>query len=210
MRNTKIKVCGMRDDTNIKELVALHPDYIGFIFFEKSKRDVQGQLNQDLLMSIPKSIKKTGVFVNASTEFILQQVDTFDLDAVQLHGSESPEQAELIKSKGLEVFKVFSVGASFNFSLLEPYKGKVDYFLFDTQGKEAGGNGFTFDWSILDDYDNEVPFLLSGGLNEKNISEVKKLNHLNIHGVDVNSKFEIKPGLKNIDLLKKSVFRAFK
>ena len=210
MNAIKIKVCGMRDDANIKELMALQPDYMGFNFFEKSKRDVQGQLNKDLLLSFPQSIKKTGVFVNASTEFILEQVDTFGLDAVQLHGQETPEQAQEIKSKGLEIFKAFSVGETFDFSQLDSYKGKVDYFLFDTKGKEAGGNGFTFDWSILNDYDNEVPFLLSGGLDAENIEEVKKLNHLNIYAVDVNSKFEIEPAFKNIELLKNSVFNTLK
>ncbi len=210
MRNTKIKVCGMRDDVNIKELMTLQPDYMGFIFFEKSKRDVQGKLNKDLLLSFPKSIKKTGVFVNASTNFILAQVEQYGLNAVQLHGDESPQQAKEINTKGLEVFKVFSVGESFNFSKLEPYKGKVDYFLFDTKGKEAGGNGYAFDWSILDKYDNQVPFLLSGGLDQNNIPEVKELKHLNIYGVDVNSKFEIEPALKDIALLKNSVFKAFK
>ena len=100
----KIKVCGMREEANIKELMALKPDYMGFIFFEKSKRDVQGKLNKELLLNFPSSIKKTGVFVNASTEFILNKVEEFGLDAVQLHGHETPEQAAEIHSKGLEVF----------------------------------------------------------------------------------------------------------
>ncbi len=210
MNTLKIKVCGMKDDNNIKELMELQPDYMGFIFYEKSKRDVQGVLNQELLLSFPKSIKKTGVFVNASTAFILEKVETYQLDAVQLHGQESPEQAKEIKDKGLEVFKAFSVGETFDFAQLESYKGAVDYFLFDTKGKEVGGNGFTFDWTILNDYDNEVPFLLSGGLDGNNIEDVKKLSHLNIYAVDVNSKFEIEPALKDIDMLKSTVFKAFK
>ncbi len=209
MRNTKIKVCGMRDDANIKELIALHPDYVGFIFFEKSKRDVQGKLNQDLLLNFPKSIKKTGVFVDASTEFILQQVETYELDAIQLHGSESPEQAAALKSKGLEVFKAFSIGEAFDFSEIKPYQSNVDYFLFDTKGAEAGGNGYAFDWTILDQYDNKTPFFLSGGLDQNNVTEVKKLKHLNLYGIDVNSKFEIEPAMKDIELLKNSVFDAF-
>lgn len=210
MNTLKIKVCGMRDNNNIKELMELQPDYMGFIFYEKSKRDVQGVLNQDLLLSFPKSIKKTGVFVNASTAFILDKVETYHLDAVQLHGQESPEQAKEIKDNGLEVFKAFSVGKTFDFGQLESYKGTVDYFLFDTKGKEAGGNGFTFDWTILNDYDNEVPLLLSGGLDGNNIEDVKKLSHLNIYAVDVNSKFETEPALKDIDMLKSTVFKAFK
>lgn len=148
--------------------------------------------------------------MNASTAFILEKVETYQLDAVQLHGQESPEQAKEIKDKGLEVFKAFSVGETFAFAQLESYKGAVDYFLFDTKGKEAGGNGFTFDWTILNDYDNEVPFLLSGGLDGNNIEDVKKLSHLNIYAVDVNSKFETEPALKDIDMLKSTVFKAFK
>jgi phosphoribosylanthranilate isomerase len=210
MRNIAIKVCGMRESQNIRDLAKLNPDYIGFIFFGKSKRDVTNNLQEADLEHLPKSIKKVGVFVNATFEEILQQVVSYKLDAVQLHGNESTELCLKIRNRGADVIKAFSVDSSFDFSVTIPYKTCCDYFLFDTKGEDAGGNGFTFDWSILDKYDNEIPFLLSGGLDDTNIAEVNKLTHLNIHAVDVNSKFELKPALKNISLLKESVFKVIK
>lgn len=210
MNEIKIKVCGMRESQNIRDLATLLPDYMGFIFFEKSKRDVSQHLNNKDLKNLPPSIKKVGVFVNETAEEIQKQIASYHLDLVQLHGKETPELCLEIKNSGTPVIKAFSVDDSFDFACTTPYKKACDYFLFDTKGKEAGGNGFTFDWSILDNYDNEVPFLLSGGLDESNIDEVKKLTHLNIHAVDVNSKFELKPALKNIDSLKNSVFKVFR
>ena len=210
MKEIKIKVCGMRESQNISDLAKLNPDYMGFIFFEKSKRDVSKKLKRNDLDKIPTTIKKVGVFVNATNEDIYKTIKSFNLDLVQLHGAETPEMCLEIKNSGIKVIKAFSVDSAFDFTTTSPYKTTCDYFLFDTKGKEAGGNGFTFDWSILDKYDNDIPFLLSGGLDETNISEVNKLTHLNIHAVDVNSKFEIKPALKNIELLNSSVFKVFR
>ena len=208
MRKIKIKVCGMRESQNISDLAQLHPDYMGFIFFNQSKRDVSTSLKKTDLENIPKSIKKVGVFVNATEEEIKTQKTTYNLDLIQLHGTESPELCLRLKNLEIPIIKAFSVDTEFDFATTEPYKTSCDYFLFDTKGKDAGGNGFAFDWSILDKYDNEIPFLLSGGLDEKNIIEVNKLSHLNIHAVDVNSKFEIEPALKNIKLIKDSVFKV--
>lgn len=206
----KIKVCGMRDSENIRALAQLQPDYMGFIFFEKSKRDVYQQLDKVVLAELPTSITKVGVFVNASLEEIQTQISAYALDMVQLHGKEAPELCKQVQEAGTPVAKAFSVDDNFDFSITVPYKGNCDFFLFDTKGKEAGGNGFTFNWSVLDQHDNEVPFFLSGGLDKDNIKEVLKLEHLNIHAVDVNSKFEIEPALKDIELLKNSVFKALK
>ena len=198
----------MRESQNISDLAELKPNYMGFIFFGKSKRDVTDNLNKIDLEKLPASIKKVGVFVNATVETIQQKIITYQLDLVQLHGSETPELCLEIKNYGTPVIKAFSVDSSFDFNVTTPYKTSCDYFLFDTKGKQAGGNGFTFDWSILDNYDNEIPFLLSGGLDETNIAAVNQLTHLNIHAVDVNSKFELEPALKNIELLKNSVFKV--
>lgn len=195
---------------NISELAELRPDYMGFIFYSKSKRNVIGKLDQADLDNLPPSVKKVGVFVNATFEEIKEQIKKYTLDLVQLHGKETPELCAKIQQLGIKVIKAFSVDETFNFGVTLPYKTVCDYFLFDTKGKEAGGNGFTFDWSILANYDNEIPFFLSGGLDETNTAEVKKLTHLNIHAVDVNSKFEIQPALKDIELLKKSVFKALR
>ena len=210
MKDIKIKVCGMRDSQNIYDLASLNPDYIGFIFFEKSKRDASNSLLTEDLARLDNTIKKVGVFVNATREQIQNQISKYKLDLVQLHGSESPELCNDIKDLDVKVIKAFSVDSEFDFKSTFPYKKTCDYFLFDTKGKEAGGNGVVFDWSILNKYDNEIPFFLSGGLDEKNINEINKLNHLNIHAVDVNSKFEIEPALKDIELLKNSVFKTIR
>ena len=197
----KLKVCGMRDSQNIKELLKLRPDYMGFIFYDKSKRNAI-DLDVDLLRSFPSITQKVGVFVNAPLDEVKSKVDEFQLDFVQLHGDESVEYVGELFAVGIKVIKVFSVGESFDFKVLKPYKGLVEYFLFDTKGKERGGNGVVFDWRILKDYDQSVPFFLSGGVDNENVSELASLGEMKIHAIDVNSKYEIEPGLKDIELLK--------
>lgn len=198
----KIKVCGMKHLDNIHAVDGLGVDYLGFIFYSKSKRDASNVIPHDL-----KNIraKKVGVFVNESLRFISDKISSYGLEAVQLHGDESPELCLELKNLGVEVFKVFSVGESFNFKTLEPYKKVVSYFLFDTKGKERGGNGFTFDWSLLKNYDNEVPLILSGGLSPENMDDAKNINGLNLYALDLNSGFEKEPGLKDVELLRKSL-----
>uniref|UniRef100_UPI0040479A06 phosphoribosylanthranilate isomerase n=2 Tax=Roseivirga sp. TaxID=1964215 RepID=UPI0040479A06 len=198
----KLKVCGMRESTNISELLKLSPDFMGFIFFAKSKRDVADSLDADLLASFPYSIQKVGVFVNAELDFVKGKVEQFGLNLVQLHGDESPEYCFDLKSKGIKVMKVFSVGETFDFNQLKAYKPYVDFFLFDTKGKERGGNGVQFDWSILKGYDQEIPFFLSGGIDLENLEQLSDLKGMNLHAIDVNSKFEIEPGLKDLIKLK--------
>lgn len=189
----------MKQPGNIREVSAFAPDYLGFIFFEKSPRNFDA-----VIPEVSPEIKKTGVFVDASLEFILQKVRNHKLQAVQLHGNESPELCAALKEEGIEVIKVFSVKDSFDFSILKPYEGKVDFFLFDTKGKAKGGNGIIFDWEILKKYPSETPFFLSGGLG---LEEVAKLPDFDFpetfYGIDVNSRFEVGPGLKNIEDIKK-------
>lgn len=197
-----MKVCGMRDSGNIRQLLKLQPDYMGFIFYEKSKRFAP-ELDAELLNDFPSETKKVGVFVNASLEEVKGKVDRYGLDLVQLHGDESVEYVGDLFAAGIRVIKVFSVGDSFDFEQLKPYKGLVDFFLFDTKGKERGGNGVTFDWELLKAYDQSVPFFLSGGIDNENISALESLKGMNIHAIDVNSKYEIAPGLKDIEELKK-------
>lgn len=191
----------MRDPDNIQDLVALGPDFIGFIFFEKSKRYVSHPETLNVA-SIPSHVKKVGVFVNASFELISELVEKYHLDFVQLHGTESPELCQRLKDTGVGVIKVFSVGDTFDFDQLNPYKPYSDYFLFDTKGKEYGGNGVTFDWNTLSAYDNEIPFFISGGLSLDNIDQISGLKGMNLAAVDLNSCFETEPGLKNIDMLR--------
>lgn len=196
----KLKVCGMRDSQNIRELLKLQPDYMGFIFFEKSPRNVGNDLDAQLLLSFPKTTQKVGVFVNEPLDSLRATVRKYKLDYVQLHGDESVEYVGELYADGIKVIKVFSVGnEAFDFSLLKPYKSFVDFFLFDTKGKERGGNGVTFDWKVLEAYDQSVPFLLSGGIDLENIAKLDELKGMNLHAIDVNSKFELEPGLKDIE-----------
>mgnify|MGYP005750169659 CR=1 FL=1 len=199
---TKIKVCGMRDPENIRQVAALSPDYMGFIFYENSKRYAEGYIKPELLAELPKSIKKTGVFVNASTESIKTTVAKYKLDAVQLHGSESPKQCADVREIGVEVIKVFSVDDRFVFQNTLLYENVADFFLFDTKGQEYGGNGFPFDWELLKGNLSLKPYFLSGGINPENIKQLEKVRP-NPYAIDVNSGFELEPGLKDVEELKR-------
>ncbi|MFN6944743.1 MAG: phosphoribosylanthranilate isomerase [Cytophagaceae bacterium] len=193
----KIKVCGMKDPDNIAQVAGNKPDYMGFIFYEESKRDV-GNLSPDEVI-IQQGTEKVGVFVNQSLVFILKKAQRFGFDYIQLHGDESPAFCRLVKNAGKKVIKAFSVDANFDFSVLEAYKPMCDYFLFDAKGQGYGGNGVTFDWNVLQKYDNEKPIFLSGGINSSHADDLMKLNWLNIHAIDINSKFELTPGLKDVE-----------
>lgn len=197
----KLKVCGMKYPNNMLEVGALLPDYMGFIFWEKSARYFDG-----LIPDLPKSIKKTGVFFNETVEKIIEKVQKHDLQAVQLHGHESVEFCLNLKTQlaaGIEIIKVFSVADDFDFSVLEPFEEVCDYFLFDTKGKLPGGNGTTFDWKVLEKYPSTKPFFLSGGIGLDEMDAVNEIikTHLPVYAIDVNSKFEIEPGLKNLEAL---------
>ena len=201
----KLKICGMKYPENILEVGALLPDYMGFIFWDNSARYFNGAIPE-----LIKTVKKVGVFVNQSQEEILEKVRTYNLQAVQLHGNESVDFLSELKKQlpnKTEIIKVFSADENFDFEVIKPFEAVTDYFLFDTKGKLPGGNGTTFDWTILKKYNSDKPFFLSGGIgiNElKAIEEISKTN-LPIYAVDINSKFEIEPGLKN-----KNLFSNFK
>ena len=197
----RIKVCGMRETENIRQVLALQPDYMGFIFYEKSSRFVGDELDEDLLKSFPFTTRKVGVFVNAPAAYILDMYKKYELDYVQLHGEELPDFCKNLKHKGVNIIKAFSVDKDFNFGKLQNYKPYCDFFLFDTKGDQKGGNGTTFDWNILNKYDNEKPFFLAGGIDSENAHQAIEIKGLKIYSLDVNSKFEIKPGLKNIEKL---------
>ena len=192
----------MKHPENFTEVDSLGVDYLGFIFYPKSKRDAS---SIDPNSTQKLKAKKVGVFVNEDLPTISEKVDQFGLSAIQLHGDESVEFCKSVKAMNLEVFKVFSVGEDFDFEQLEPYKKHVDYFLFDTKGKERGGNGYTFDWSILESYDNEIPLILSGGINPENIESAKNIQGLNLYALDLNSGIEIEAGLKDIEQLQSAL-----
>jgi phosphoribosylanthranilate isomerase len=197
--NLKLKICGMRDPANIAEVAALQPDYMGFIFYDKSPRYVGEDFDTS---TIPVSIKRVGVFVNEKTEVILNKVNQHNLDFVQLHGNESFEQCQGLKIKGIKIIKAFSVDSDFDFKSTNPYADYVSYFLFDTKGKYFGGNATAFDWMLLQQYDQQTPFFLSGGISPENVSGLKEIRNLNIHALDVNSGVEIAPGLKDVNKIK--------
>ncbi|MBC5991798.1 phosphoribosylanthranilate isomerase [Pontibacter cellulosilyticus] len=197
----KIKVCGMRNPENIRHVAELMPDYMGFIFYKGSKRYAENSITPQLLAELPKSIKKTGVFVNASTESIKAIIKKYKLDAVQLHGRETPRQCAEMKELGVEVIKVFSVDDRFVFENTLLYESCADYFLFDTRGQEYGGNGFPFDWELLKGYLSPKPYFLSGGINSENSKQLDKVRP-QPYAIDVNSGFEMEPGLKKVDELR--------
>jgi len=198
----------MRDPANIKQLVALKPDYIGLIFYAPSKRFIEN-LDSETLSLIPPQIKKAGVFVDGAMDEIQQKIKAYDLNAVQLHGNESPEVCKLLKDNGIEVIKAFGVDEDFDFGVLKAYEDSVDFFLFDTKTKLHGGSGLTFNWDLLKEYTLNVPYFLSGGLDADNIFEALKINDKRFYAIDLNSRFEISPGLKDIAKLK-SVFNQIK
>ncbi len=197
----KIKVCGMNQNT--VEVSDLKPDYVGFIFWKPSKRSFSG-----MPLVLPHSIKKVGVFVDESIEGIIEKVKKFQLLAVQLHGNENPGFCNSLKQqlKGVEIIKVFSIKDEFNFQELEAFELVCDYYLFDTKGRLPGGNGYKFNWKVLKDYPSSKPFFLSGGIGLEDVDSIKEFmqrpESRYCHAIDVNSKFELEPGLKDIDKLK--------
>ncbi len=208
----KLKICGMKH--NIEEVAALQPDYLGFIFWKPSQRFFDG--------SIPKlhrTTGKVGVFVDANIDEILNRTNTYGLNAIQLHGNESPEFCTKLKEQiedqniKIDILKVFSIKDSFDFSQLSPYEKSSDFFLFDTKGKLPGGNGYQFNWKVLKGYPSKKPYFLSGGIGLEELDNVleflQKEESKYCHAIDVNSKFEISPGLKDIDKLKKFKNRLF-
>ncbi len=195
----------MRDKENIESLIALKPDFMGFIFYDKSKRFVTDFPK----VKIPSIIKKVGVFVNETIEEVISIAEKYQLDCIQLHGDELPEYCEKLsqskfdlESHQIDIFKAFSIDENFDFNTTKQYENCCNYFLFDTKGNDYGGNGIKFNWEILQKYKGNIPFLLSGGISAKDVNEIKKINHPQFMGVDVNSGFEIKPALKDIEKLK--------
>jgi len=196
VRSFKIKVCGMKDAQNIREVASLSPDYLGFIFYPPSAR-YAAEVDPQLLRDLPAGIKKTGVFVNAGAEQIKQQVGKMGLDAVQLHGSESPAFCREILTLNVEVIKAFGVDEHFDFNILNEYTDSVDYFLFDTRTPAHGGSGKLFDWTLLQQNKTTKPFFLSGGIDIEQLDEIRQIDDSRLYAIDVNSRFEIFPGMKD-------------
>jgi phosphoribosylanthranilate isomerase len=198
----KIKVCGLMDGENIKAVTALRPDYMGFIFYGPSPRFVS-DLPAEVLDNIPPYIEKAAVFVNEKAETINALIHKYNFDIIQLHGSESVEFCASFKNK-VTVFKAFGISGDFDFEQLKDYADSVDFFLFDAKTEIYGGSGNTFDWTVLDKYKLNVPFFLSGGISPDNLEDVKNIDHPQFYGIDLNSKFETAPGIKNIEQLEQA------
>ena len=222
MKSLKIKVCGMRDAENIVQLIELPIDYIGFIFYEKSPRYVA--LMPQLINSDKfKKINKVGVFVNADIDFVLDKITKFGLNTIQLHGKETPQYLmdlrikikELISNKlfpivnnlelKINIWKAFSIDEQFDFNNTKPYEGIADVFLFDTKTPQHGGSGQKFNWDLLQNYHGKTPFFLSGGISASDTEGVNFITHPKFSGLDLNSKFEISPAFKDVELLKKFI-----
>ena len=186
-----IKVCGMREEQNISDLEKLDIDWMGMIFWSGSKRYVSRPPSR-----LPQRVKKVGVFVDANLDDIRQHVSDYQLDIIQLHGHETPAFLEVLKP--LTLIKAFNIADTSDLQNTKVYEGIADYFLFDTKGKIVGGNGEKFDWTVLTAYEGATPFLLSGGIGPDDVQKVKQFHHHKCIGIDLNSRFESAPGLKDI------------
>lgn len=200
-----VKVCGMRQADNIAQLSMLKPDYVGFIFYKESLRYAGEIVTPELLSSHLKEVKKVGVFVNADEKEVLKTSQYFGLDVAQLHGNESPKMCAALKANGLEVWKVFHPKNEDVLLQTEKYEGVCDFFLFDTPSVQYGGSGEKFDWSFLPKYKGNTSFFLSGGIGPDDLQEVLKIAHPKLVGLDLNSRFEILPAIKDIPLLAKFI-----
>lgn len=191
----KLKICGMKNSDNIQEIASLLPDYLGFIFWEKSTRFFNGEIPK-----IPKSILKVGVFVDANYDEIKSKIEKYKLDLVQLHGNETPEFCKKLMTLNIKIIKAFSIYNESDFEILSQYNAVCDYFLFDTKGKLPGGNGINFDWELLKKYELEKPYFLSGGIGLEQVTKIIEFQKNKIAqyciAIDVNSKFESEPGIK--------------
>jgi len=201
-----IKICGMRDASNIQQILTLPIDYIGFIFYPKSPRYVSSP-DEFSAIQFPESLKKVGVFVNADAIEIMQKVKIYDLHTVQLHGNESVQLCQFLHSQGVEIIKAFQIQEESDFKQVLPYQTYVDYFLFDTQTNDYGGSGKKFDWQLLKSYQATTPFFLSGGIAHEDVLTISKLKHSLLAGIDLNSRFETSPGIKNYPLLASFIYK---
>nr|WP_294837882.1 phosphoribosylanthranilate isomerase [Prevotella sp.] len=209
-----IKVCGMRDADNIRDISALGVDMIGLIFYPPSPRYVQqfssgAGIIPDYAPDMGKTPLRVGVFVDDMPQNIVTRVYNYKLDYIQLHGNEPRETLENLRATidpdikpKIKIIKAISVSSAEDIKKYKEYVGAADLFLFDTKCKTVGGSGEQFDWQVLQAYDGDVPFLLSGGIGPDDAERIKNFHHPKCIGIDLNSKFEIEPALKDVEKLK--------
>jgi phosphoribosylanthranilate isomerase len=193
----KVKVCGLNDPSNVKAISECGPDFIGFIFYPGSKRFAGEYPDKKLFMNVPEGINKTGVFVNEESSRILELAQYAELKVIQLHGNESVNYCKSLKASGLLIIKSFRVGKYFDPRITDHYTDACDFFLFDTESEYHGGSGKKFNWSILGNYGFKKPFFLSGGIGPEDTGIVATIINQQFYAVDVNSRFEILPGIKD-------------
>ena len=201
----KIKICGMRDSENIREVAKLEPDMMGFIFYGFSPRFTGDSLDPEVLREFPLHIKKVGVFVNQDLSEIRKIIEKYSLDMIQLHGEESTGVCRELTLSGTKVIKAFRINAGSDFKKCREYSRFSEYYLFDTASGGYGGSGTRFDWKLLNSYKQEHPFFLSGGIGENDSCDILEIRNNAFRGVDLNSRFEVKPALKNTEALKKFI-----
>ncbi|MES2826634.1 MAG: phosphoribosylanthranilate isomerase [Bacteroidota bacterium] len=194
----------MKQPANIKQIASLEPDFMGFIFYKGSKR-YAGTLMPEELDQLPENIKRVGVFVDEDIDEVLAIVMRYNLNGLQLHGAESVAYCMELKNKlnsAVFIIKAFGINEAFEFNGLDSYVDAVDYFLFDTQTPAHGGSGKQFDWSLLDNYKLQTPYFLSGGIGIEQVEAIQVISDERLYALDVNSRFETEPGVKDYDKLK--------
>ncbi len=195
--NIRIKICGMKFPGNIRHAIEINPDYLGFIFYPGSKRFI-GYHKPSIINKIPERIAKVGVFVNEDQNVVKTIARKFGLNIIQLHGYESRDYCLRLYQEGFRIIKAFGINSEEDFIGCNQYEDVCEFFLFDTQGNSYGGTGKKFNWGILNNYMNQKPFFLSGGIGPGDTEQIRNIHNERIHAVDINSQFEIEPGLKDI------------
>jgi len=203
----KVKICGLKEPGNITAIMRLHPDYMGFIFHNPSPRNI-GEITDELriaLKAIPEEVRKVGVFVNEEIHKILELGQQLDLQMIQLHGEESPDYCARIRENGFEVIKVIKTGMEKINNSIKEYQTTADYFLFEKEGRFAGGNNEVFNWKILEEIQINKNFFLSGGISPANYQQTFDIKNRNLFALDINSGFEVEPGLKDVEKVMKLI-----
>lgn len=201
MDQLKCKVCGLTDPQNVAEVGAQLPDYMGFIFYPRSLRYVGHHPDPNLFSAVPDGVEKTAVFVNEYYERMIDITGKFGIRTIQLHGMESPEICNSLRSHGFTVIKVFPGDQLDNFRLLKDYEMVADYFLFDTPTRSHGGSGRKFDWTKLENCRSPKQFFLSGGISIDDAAHIRSLDLKGLYAADINSRFETAPGVKDPELV---------
>lgn len=220
----KVKVCGMRDGENIRAVSELGVDYIGMIFWEPSPRNVTmiptyagiipDRADSTPLLTTHHPPRKVGVFVDEMPQNIITRVVNYQLDVVQLHGHETPTLISNLRHTldpdlrpGIQFWKAVSISDSHDLAVCNTYEGCVDAFVFDTRCASVGGSGQHFDWNILDAYDGSTPFLLSGGIGPDDAERILAFHHPMCMGIDLNSRFETAPAVKDVEALRHFIYQ---